>query len=197
MGSERVVTIDLGPDYEWYVTMEWPPGVTSGGPMTLTIQPANPEAYPPGGISSTLLREIDFRAAVATLRRQVASVEHSERTYEEIQRRWAERLERIVSSTITDRYLAVLARTYVGAVNQGQDKPLQYLAGVTGKSVSAVKNHLWQATRRGLLERDPGRAGGRITEKAAETLREFVPSKAMSGKELVDRWRDGHPPHDS
>jgi hypothetical protein len=71
---------------------------------------------------------------------------------------------------ITDTYLALLARAYVSAVSRGVDKPLEYLADLTGKSNAAIKNHLWTATRRGLLERSPGRAGGKVTSKGARLI---------------------------
>jgi hypothetical protein len=59
---------------------------------------------------------------------------------------------------------------YVSAVNQGQGKPLDHLAELTGKSPAAIKNHLWQATRKGLLERSPGRVGGKLTTEATKVL---------------------------
>jgi hypothetical protein len=62
-----------------------------------------------------------------------------------------------------------------GAVNRGQDKPLEHLAEVTGKSAAAIKNHLWQATRKGLLERSPGRVGGHLTREATKILERIVP----------------------
>ena len=73
---------------------------------------------------------------------------------------------------------------YVGAVNQGQGKPLDYLAEVTGKSPAAVKNHLWQASRKGLLERSPGRVGGKITAEATKVLERIVPG--ADGRILVE-----------
>jgi hypothetical protein len=72
--------------------------------------------------------------------------------------------------SITPEYLALLSRPYVGAVNQGQDKPLEHLAEVTGKSAAAIKNHRWRATRKGLLEPSAGRVGGHVTDKARQAL---------------------------
>ena len=58
----------------------------------------------------------------------------------------------------------------VAGGDDAQSKSLEHFAEVTGKSAAAIKNHLWQATRRGLLERSPGRAGGRVSAKAAELI---------------------------
>jgi hypothetical protein len=69
---------------------------------------------------------------------------------------------------ITDEYLAMLSVVYSAAASQ--PKPLEYLAGISGKTPATIKNHLWQATRKGLLERSPGGAGGRITPKATDLL---------------------------
>ncbi len=92
--------------------------------------------------------------------------------------------------SITPEYLALLSRVYVGAVNRGQDKPLDYLAEVTGNSLAAVKNHLWQATRKGLLERSPGRAGGRVTEKGGDILKQILGIDGLeSPRESLDRLR--------
>jgi hypothetical protein len=43
---------------------------------------------------------------------------------------------------------------------------------------AAIKNHLWQATRRGLLERSPGRAGGKTTAKAKNLI---APEMGLKG----------------
>ncbi len=169
--DKNTVTVDLGPNYEWVCQMQWPEGQTQGGPAVLVIQPSDPDNYPAGGISSTLLREVDFKAALETLRRQHASSKRWERARatadEKVTRRLLDHAE---IRKLTDTYLALLARTYVSAVSQGQEKPLHYLAELTGKSHAAIKHHLSTATRRGLLERSHGRAGGTVTPKAARLI---------------------------
>ena len=176
--EQYTVEIDLGPNCEWRAQMQWPEGATQGGPAVLVVHPANPSADNSGvdgGISHTLLREIDFRAAVDALRRSLARSGEWQRKREDSQKLVLGVLKKQAQQvSVTDAYLSLLARVYVGAVNQGQEKPLQYLADETGKSSAAIKNHLWQATRKGLLERSPGRAGGRITERAAEILRPLL-----------------------
>lgn len=169
--DDYVVTVDLGPNYEWVAQMRWPHGETQGGPAVLLIRPSNPDGYPPGGLSQTVLRDVDFKYALEQLRGQLASSKRWDRARQKSLEKVVSALVDHAGGSITPEYLALLSRVYVGAVNQGQSKPLDYLAEVTGNSPAAIKNHLWQATRKGLLERSPGRAGGHITEKAAEILR--------------------------
>ena len=172
--DNSVVTVDLGPNCEWVAEMHWPDGQTQGGPAVLVIHPSDPNGYPAGGLSQTVLREVDFKGALNTLRRQLESSNRWNRLRHQNQEKVAALLADHAGGSITPEYLALLSRVYVGAVNQGQTKPLDYLAEVTGNSPAAIKNHLWQATRRGLLERSPGRAGGRITEKAAGILKPIL-----------------------
>lgn len=174
---DRVVVMDLGPNYEWVCEMEWPEGERQGGPRTLVIRPSNPNNYPTGGISSTLLREIDFRQALKRLRRRLDFNERFEKRREKAREAGLARLRRFVGTGITDEYLVVLSREYLRAVDDGVAKPLEFLAKETGQSHAAIKNHLWQATRRGLLQRNPGRAGGTLTERAREILQLILDSE--------------------
>lgn len=170
-----MVTVDLGPNGEWVAELQWPPGETQGGPAVLVIHPAVDGSYPPGGISQTVLRELDFKQALDTLRRQLTSTKRKAAALEKSAAKMNNLLlEHAEDRTVTDTYLALLARAYVSAVSRGVDKPLAYLAELTGKSYAATKNHLWQATRRGLLERSPGRAGGRVTGKAANIIADLI-----------------------
>ncbi|MDV3129597.1 hypothetical protein M1247_32155 [Mycobacterium sp. 21AC1] len=176
--DDYTVTTDVGPNMEWVLAMQWPEGVTQGGPAVLVIYPSDPDSCPPGGLSQTVLREVDFKYAAEKLRRQI----ESSKRWDKSRKRGDEKMDALLIEHAADgpsseTYLALLARAYVSAVNQGQDKPLQHLAEVAGKSAAAIKNHLWQATRKGLLERSPGRAGGRVTPKAA-TLNEAALSEA-------------------
>ncbi|OKH76246.1 hypothetical protein EB73_03190 [Mycobacterium sp. SWH-M3] len=168
--DDYVVTVDLGPDCEWLAEMRWPEGETQGGPAVLLIRPSDPDNYPAGGLSQTVLREVDFKHALERLRSRLSNSKWWDRARARSQERVTALLVDHAQGGITPEYLALLSRVYVGAVSQGQDKPLDYLAEVTGKSTASIKNHLWQATRKGLLERSPGRAGGRITDKARTVL---------------------------
>lgn len=169
--DQHSVTVDLGPNMEWVAEMQWPEGETSGGPAVLVIYPSDPDNCPPGGLSQTVLRDVDFKNALDRLRSSLSNSKRWERA--------RQRSEDVLTSLLaehaalgasTPEYLALLARVYVDAVNNGQDKPLEHLSTLTDKSASAIKNHLWQATRKGLLERSPGRAGGHLTAKGREVL---------------------------
>jgi len=164
------VTVDLGPDCEWVAEMQWPEGVTQGGPAVLVIYPSDPDTCPPGGLSQTVLRGVDFKRALERLRGYLANSKRWERERQEGDEKVTALLVDHVGGSITPEYLALLSRVYVSAVNRGQAKPLDYLAQVTGSSPAAIKNHLWKATRDGLLERSPGRAGGRVTPRAGSIL---------------------------
>lgn len=172
--AARVVEVDL--DGGWVARMEWPEGATSGGPGVLVIEPSDPDSYPHGGISSTLLRGLDFREAAETLRRQLAAQQSwhvAEQQYDEGR---DDRIKAALAEGITDQYLSLLSSRYVQITNRGQSHPLRVLAEITGKTESTVKGHLWQARKRGLLEGSPGRAGGQLTPKAQGIVR-----KALSG----------------
>jgi|GEM_PF-3932964 len=172
--DDYVVTVDLGPNYEWVAEMKWPEGETQGGPAVLLIRPSDPDSYPAGGLSQTVLRDVDFKTALDKLRRQL----DSSKRWNSSRRLSEEKLVALLGDhsggSITAEYLALLSRVYVGAVNRGQSKPLEYLSEVTGNSPAAIKNHLWQATRHKLLERSPGRAGGRVTNDAAKILKPIL-----------------------
>ncbi|WP_405159655.1 hypothetical protein OG203_24650 [Nocardia sp. NBC_01499] len=172
MSDDRIVIQDVG---EWVVRMEWPAGVESGGPGVLLIEPADPESYPAGGISSTILREIDFRGALETLRRQLDSSQRWAKSRTSSENERAERLKEALGQGVTDDYLALLASAYVSATNRGQTKPLEYLAEMVGKTPSTVKGHMWQARKRELLSGSAGRAGGQLTSKANMILARIVP----------------------
>jgi hypothetical protein len=187
--DDYVVTVDLGPNYEWVAEMRWPVGETQGGPAFVLIRPADKDGYPAGGLSQTVLREVDFRGALDKLRRQLESSNRWDRARRQGEERVVSLLVDHSAGSLTPEYLTLLSRVYVGAVNQGRDKPLDYLAEVTSKSAAAIKNHLWQATRKGLLERSPGRAGGHLTPKAGAIMEKLIPSGLESLSDSLNRLR--------
>lgn len=126
----------------------------------MTIEPLQPDTYPPGGISSTVLREIDIRAAVEMLQEPLEGG-----TWE------AEDLAALLAEQgVTDRYLATLASAYVSMVNHGVTGATGKLAEALNKTESTVKGHLWKARRNGLLTGSSGRPGGQLTEEAERLL---------------------------
>ncbi|MHA7662384.1 hypothetical protein [Mycolicibacterium sp. HS_4_1] len=184
------VTVDLGPNMEWVAEMQWPEGETQGGPAVLVIYPSDPETCPPGGLSQTVLRDVDFKYALDRLR---ASLTHSKR-FQRLRQQSRDKLtgllvEHAAEGAITSEYLALLARVYVDVVKHGQDKPLDHLAELTNKSPAAIKNHLWQATRKGLLERSPGRAGGKTTAKTIKVLEPLVGGDLESLTQTAEKLR--------
>ncbi|WP_236724596.1 hypothetical protein [Mycobacterium avium] len=194
--DDYVVTVDLGPNYEWVAEMQWPEGETQGGPGVLLIRPSNPDSYPAGGLSQTVLREVDFKYALERLRRSLANSKRWDRARRQSEEKLTALLVDHAGGGITPEYLALLSRVYIGVVNRGQDKPLEYLAEVTGKSAAAIKNHLWQATRKGLLERSPGRVGGHLTPEATKILERIVPGadallSPLQSLEKATRVREG------
>ncbi|MUL85035.1 MULTISPECIES: hypothetical protein [unclassified Mycolicibacterium] len=169
------VTMDLGPNMEWVAEMQWPEGETQGGPAVLVIYPSDPDTCPPGGLSQTVLRDVDFKYALDRLRASFKYSKRMQQMRQESRDRLAGLLaEHAAEGAITPEYLALLARVYVDAVKNGQAKPLEHLASITDKSAAAIKNHLWQASRKGLLERSPGRAGGKLTAEATKVLEPIV-----------------------
>ncbi|TWV43386.1 hypothetical protein FRZ03_18630 [Streptomyces misionensis] len=178
-----VVVQDLGP---WVIEMQWPKGATQGGPAVLVVRPKGGTGYPPGGISSTVLRQIDFKEAGEALRRQTAVSELRSEVRERYEADRTQRLKRAAAQGVTDEYLALLASAYVTYVNQGGIGPLAHLAERVGKSQSTVKGHLWQARKRGLLTGSAGRAGGALTEKASAILARIVPGAQQTNPDTRD-----------
>src|SRR5258708_5961844 len=79
----RCVTIRLMLDWDetrisqqiggWTVEIYWKECEIQDGPLKLVVRPTDEKNVPAGGISSTVLREIDFRAGAAKAREQVAA----------------------------------------------------------------------------------------------------------------------------
>ena len=178
MSKEVPWTVMQGIGDDWVVTMEWPAGVENGGPMRLVIEPIG--ANPVGGLSSTVLRQVDFRDAIERFREQLAASERRSRDNEKLLEKLnAELLREALSKGVDDDYLALLSSAYVSAVNRGQARPNEYLAEMVGKTTNTVRGHLWQARKQGFLTGSPGRVGGQLTDKATGILERIVPGAAQ------------------
>lgn len=166
---------------DWHVVMEWPEGVEDGGPGRLTIQPVGD--LPVGGLSSTVLRQIDFRKAIDALRQQIADDQQRDEwrlaEMAAVADWHAKRLRTVLSGGVTDDYLALLASEYVRAVHRGQARVNDYLAEMAGVPVSTVRGHLGRARKRGFLTGDPGRKGGDLEPEAVEIM-----------ERIEDEWVD-------
>jgi hypothetical protein len=156
----------------WVAEMTWSEGETQGGPSMLVVQPSDPEKVPAGGLSSTVIRQIDFRAGAAKLR-ELANLEVN--FFDSIRKQQAkgpkpmDMVRDALAEGITDDYLSLLTLEYVGRVTTGVEKPVDKLAAELGKSLGTVKSHLWQARKRGLLAGgSAGRKGGQPTDRAVE-----------------------------
>lgn len=143
----------------WKLTMTW--GPLHGGPERLVIEPVDPDNPPEGGISHTVLRELDIAGTLRELQ-EAATVDIDQRAIDE--------LRQAASEGLTDRYLALLAWHYVVRVDAGEVSVPATLAGTLGKSLPTVRNQLGTARRRGLLTGGAGRMGGRLTDKANAIL---------------------------
>jgi biotin operon repressor len=165
---------DLGDD--WIVEMRWRDGDYQGGPEMVVIRPKDEDSPPPGGISSTALRSIDFRAAKAQLQKQLSDRPHDRRgkTTAKTEEDRIRRLRDLLADGITREYLALLASDYVQRVNSDQPKPVERLADELGKSLQTVRGHLWQARTQGLLTGSPGRKGGDLTMEAMTLLQRMA-----------------------
>jgi hypothetical protein len=139
----------------------------------LLIEPVG--TCPVGGLSSTVLRQINFQLATEGLRAQVLTPARRGKARENYEKRRAERLREALSGGVTDEYLALLSSAYVSAVNRGQARPNDYRADMIGKTTSTVRGHLWQAPKQGYLTGSAGRVGGQLTSKATEILERIVP----------------------
>jgi hypothetical protein len=162
------VTQAVGDD--WVVTMEWPKGVEDGGPARLTIEPI--DKMPVGGLSSTVLRQIDFRGAIDLFRKVRVPLRRVNKT--ELATFERDQLRSAMSDGVTQQYLALLAWQYVQAAERGQANINDYLAELVGKPVGTVRGHLIRARRDGLLSGTHGRKGGKLSPEAHKLVEPYA-----------------------
>ena len=169
-GDNTVVQL-VGDD--WIAVMEWPDGTTDGGPSRLIIKPL--DKMPVGGLSSTVLRQIDFRGAIESFRDQIAeSARHSQVDPDSVRAFERNQLRSALSEGVTDRYLAMLAFEYVRATERGQSNINDYLAELVGKPVGTVRGHLIRARREELLSGTHGRKGGSLSPEAHDLVEPYA-----------------------
>ncbi|MFE2972041.1 hypothetical protein ACFXKC_52495 [Streptomyces sp. NPDC059340] len=139
----------------------------ASGPTRVLITP-HPDADPAttqGGVSSTVLRQVDFKKAGDQFRAARPAVPEQQVTQEAEGDvlRWL-----LGSEGISDAYLAFLAEAYVRAVSRGVPNITAHLAELTHKRPETIRSHLKKARKRDLLTTVPGRAGGQLTTRARE-----------------------------
>ncbi|SHK32987.1 hypothetical protein SAMN05443637_10543 [Pseudonocardia thermophila] len=167
--SQTVVKQRVGP---WVAEFAWPIDVDQGGPRSVTIRPAK-DADPTqvaAGISSTVVRRLDFAEAARKRRELRAAVDAVEDDPAERRRRARAALRKALSHGVDDRYLAILAAEYVHLVVTGERAVTAALAEMVGRSPETVRAHLKEARRRELLTASKGRAGGELTDRAWRVL---------------------------
>ncbi|MEE3852780.1 Rrf2 family transcriptional regulator [Gordonia sp. LSe1-13] len=157
----------IGP---WVVEIEWPTDPNQLGPTSITVTPAEgaTEAEIMSGISSTVLRQIDF--GQLRMDWEMVSEMHAGQSREAKKRALGEQLRLSLEGGVTEHYLARLAEAYVFLVQSGERSTATRLAEMTGRSPDTVKQHLHRVRKAGLLSSIPGKAGGTLTEKARRLL---------------------------
>ncbi|MEU2853444.1 hypothetical protein [Streptomyces syringium] len=152
----------------WKVTMWLPLDSTSGNPREIRIEP-HEEADPQEvarGITSTILRQIDtakFAAEVGPLAKLALA---GQQPVEDFREKLAG-----LPRGLSDEYLAILSAFYVRLVELGETAPIHALENVTGTKQATLKGHLRAARQRGFLTKVEGKAGGKLTDKAIETVK--------------------------
>lgn len=164
--KEQVVTQQVGP---WEVRFAWAEGADQGGPMRLDISPlssASPSELA-HGISQTVLRQIDFKAAFNEMVRKSAGVSPSlEQALDGI----AADLRAMLEDGVTDWYLAHLSEVYLLLIRAGVHNVAGKLAEMVDRTPSGVLQQLKRARKADLLTSIPGKAGGELTPRAVEIL---------------------------
>lgn len=164
MAVEKTAEQQIGP---WTVWMKWDDEADQGGPMRLVIEPSD-DAIPEqisGGISSTVLRQVNFREAAEQWRRETPGTV--------LEEYFRERLKELLQNEgVSEKYLAYLASVYVGMVKAGERGITSKLADAIGRRPDTIKAHLKAARKHELLTVIPGTAGGQLTDKAKDILKE-------------------------
>lgn len=157
---------------DWVVIMEWPEGVENGGPSRLVIEPI--DKMPVGGLSSTVLRRVDFKGGIEGLREQIAASAAREEETKGLREFERKQIRALMSDGVTQQYLSILAWHYVRAADRGQANINEYLAGLVGKPVGTVRGHLMRARREGLLSGTHGKKGGELSAAASELVEPYA-----------------------
>lgn len=163
-----VIEQRIGP---WQVALAWPDDADQGGPVAIQIKPY-PDATDAdiiGGLSSTVLRQIDFQAGREKWLEAKAKYIDTEGGLEQVR---GDHLRRILDRDgVTDEYLAYLANAYVQLTRAGERSVSGKLAEMTGRTPDTVRQHLHRVRKAGMLTAIPGKAGGQLTRKAYEAVR--------------------------
>lgn len=149
----------------WLVHLNWEN--LTGGPVEVRVEPVDKDNPPAGGITHTVLRQIDIAGALGQLRSSRLSGFAPLPT-----KRDEAKLRTLAKDGVTDQYLANLAWHYTTRVDAGERHVVEHLAKVLGKSPVTTRSNLNAARKRGLLTSIGTRAGGELTAKARQLLDE-------------------------
>lgn len=163
----------------WTVDLYWVSDDIQGGPTKVVVRPTDEKHAPLGGVSSTILRQINFRAGATKAREKVAAedVSYEQEAEGEKPPQVAMPLLRSMLDTsgVTDVYLVMLATEYLARVARGEEKPVDHIAEELGRSLGTVKNHLWRARKDGFLKGgSAGRKGGYVPPEAAQMALDYL-----------------------
>lgn len=163
-----VIEQRIGP---WQIALAWPDDADQGGPVAISIKPyadaTDDELI--GGLSSTVLRQIDFQTAREKW--MEAKAKYLDQQDGMAQLRAGQLRQILDRDGVTDTYLAFLANAYVQLTRAGERSVAKKLAEMTGRSPDTVKQHLHRVRKEKMLTAISGKAGGQLTERAVETIR--------------------------
>ncbi|SLI46020.1 Uncharacterised protein [Mycobacteroides abscessus subsp. massiliense] len=174
---ERFVFQELGDG--WTAEMAWREGEYQGGPASVWLHPTDDEELPPGGLSSTVLRRLDFQKAKADLLAAVAARPNGWMKRKPVDHDDFDFLRLLLAKGVTEDYLALLSSHYVRRVQDGRPRPVERLADELGRPLQTVRGHLWKARKAGLLEGSAGRKGGVLTAEAMAILQRLERDKRL------------------
>ncbi|WP_167097112.1 hypothetical protein [Mycobacterium sp. DL592] len=175
--AERFVFQEL--DDGWTAELAWREGQYQGGPASIWIRPTDDDAPPLAGLSSTVLRKLDFQQAKVDLLAGVAARPHSWAKRKPVDEDDLDFLRLLLAKGVTEDYLALLSEHYVRRVQDGKPKPVERLANELGRPLQTVRGHLWKARKAGLLEGSAGRKGGILTADAMSVLQRLTRDKRL------------------
>lgn len=160
----------------WEVEYVWPAEVSHGGPrrVVITAREGADPAETARGISSTVVRQLDFAEAQYEWRVKRANVTDENREFEKLI------LNHLRGHGLTDSYLTQLSRVYIVLVNDGVSNVSAALAEMIDKSPNTVKAHLKEARSRGLLTSVAGKTGGELTPKGSRIATKNIHAFAQS-----------------
>lgn len=149
-------------DGTWSITMEWADGISYGGPARIVIEAIDPQTAPLTGLSSTVLRDVDFKSAVSEFR--------ANNNVQDVSANQIETLKELRLAGVTPRYLAKLSEVYLEQATS-KSHPVMALSDLLGISFHTLRTQLHRAGKEGYLDRRPGHVGGALTDKAKELLK--------------------------